>query len=127
MSKNSDEIFGEDHENPKSENYNTSESSELYSDENSKYIKYVFLLNIKTNILIIILFIGFIISEFFFRKPLFDKSTNFIEKLQENLSDITIDIFKIITKIGAEYLTGVPVAIMDCTWIFSTMTWVYYY
>ncbi len=112
MSKNSDEIFGEAHENPKSENYNTSESSELYSDENSKYIKYVFLLNNKNNILIKIMFIRFIISEFFFRKPLFDKSTNFIEKLQENLSDITIDIFKIITKIGAEYLTGVPVAIV---------------
>lgn len=93
---------------------NESENSEENIDENKNYIKIVFLKNIKTNILIIIIFILFFISEFFFRKPLFDYSKSFEKDWQENSSNSTISFFKIITKVGGEYLMAVPIAFVLC-------------
>ena len=110
MSKNSYELSKENDDSVKLEDYNPSYSSELNSIKNRNYIKYAFILNIKTNILIIILFIGLFISEFYFREPLFDKSITFEEKWQDKSSDSTIKFFKFITKVGGEYLTAVPVS-----------------
>ena len=103
----------ENEESFKMEKINTSELQDL-SEESKSYLKDTFLKNIKTNILIIILSISFFISEFFFRLPLFNYSIAFEKKWQESSHESTIIFFKIITKVGGEYLMAVPVAIVIC-------------
>lgn len=78
-------------------------------DEYNKYLKMSFSKNFKINILIIICFILFFISEFFFRAPLFEYSKSFEGKWQNSSSNSTILFFKIITKVGGEYMMAVPV------------------
>ena len=92
---------------------NTSEFQDL-KEESKTYLKDTFLKNIKTNIILIILSICFFISEFYFRQPLFNYSIIFEKNWQESSPESTIIFFKIITKVGGEYLMAVPVAIVIC-------------
>ena len=115
MSINIDDNQEEDNDiNDEMQKLNESENSEENLDENKNYIINVFLKNIKINILIIILFILFFISEFFFREPLFDYSKSFEKNWQEKSSNSTITFYKIITKVGGEYLMGAPIAFVLC-------------
>ena len=101
-------------ESIKMQKIDTSEFSELNENENKSYIKNVFIKNIKINILIIILFILFFIVEFFIRQPLFDYSITFEKEWQNSASNTTIAFFKIITKVGGEYLMAAPVTYALC-------------
>ena len=100
--------------NEKLEKVSTSEISEENQDENKDYLIIVFMKNIKINLLIIISIFLVFISEFFFRKPLFDYSLSFEKKWQENSLESTITFFKIITKLCGEYLMAIPVAFVLC-------------
>lgn len=87
---------------------------ELNSEEKNDYLKYIFFKNLKTNIIIILLTISALISEIFYREPLFKYSLSFEKNWQENSSKSTKFFFKIITKVGGEYLMGLPVAFVVC-------------
>lgn len=107
-SQDSDEIG-------KLETIKTSEFSGLNSNENQRnYIKIVFFKNIKINILIMVLFIIFFVIEFWIRQPLFDYSIEFEKNWQDKSLNSTITFFKIITKVGGEYLMALPVAYVIC-------------
>ena len=115
MSINIEDNQEEDkYNNDEIQKLNDSENSKENLDENKNYIKIVFLKNMKINILLIIIFIFLFILEFFFRKPLFDFSKSFEKKWQEKSSNSTISFFKIITKVGGEYLMGAPIAFVLC-------------
>ena len=98
----------------KFENFTMSDISILSSNENNNYIKDTFFKNIIINILIILFSISIIISEYYFREPLFEYSKSFEKNWQENASNFTLIFFKIITKVGGEYLMGAPVAFVLC-------------
>ena len=85
---------------------------------NNNYFKTTFLSNLKLNILIIIISIILFVIEFFYRTPLFNYSVEFEKNWQEKATKETITLFKILTKIGGEYLMAVPVIIV--LW-FSTL------
>ena len=115
MSINIDDNQEEDNDiNDEIQKLNESNNSEENSDEDKNYIKIVFLKDIKINVIIILVFILFFISEFFFRKPLFDFSKSFEKDWQKISSSSTISFFKIITKVGGEYLMGAPIAFVLC-------------
>ena len=101
-------------ENIRLEKFTSSEFSEETPDKNNDYIKDVFMKNIRKNIFILAIVFIFFISEFFFRKPLFEYSKTFEKKWQKSASEGTIIFFKIITKVCGEYLMGAPIAFVLC-------------
>ena len=113
MSTNISNTFDEE-DNIKINTLNVSDFSEINSNENDTYLKTVFLKNININLILIILFVGFFILEFFIRQPLFDYSLTFEEKWQKQASNSTIFFFQVITKVGGEYLMAAPVACVFC-------------
>ena len=87
---------------------------ELSSEERNDYLKYIFFKNIKTNIIIILITIAVLVSEIFYRDALFNYSLTFEADWQKYSSESTKVFFKIITKVGGEYLMGLPVAFVTC-------------
>ena len=110
MSINSDTSTKDNNENEIIEKLKVTTLLTGYQNENNNYLKIVFSKSIKINILIIICFILFFISEFFFREPLFEYSKTFEGNWQNKTSNSTIIFFKIITKVGGEYMMAAPVA-----------------
>ena len=89
-------------------------SLELNSEQKNDYLKYIFFKNIQTNIIIILITIAVLVSEIFYRDALFEYSKSFERQWQKDASESTIFFFKIITKVGGEYLMGLPVVFVVC-------------
>ena len=87
---------------------------ELNQEEKNEYLKYIFFKNTKANIIIILIIIAVLISEIFYRDVLFNYSLDFEKNWQKSASESTINFFKIITKVGGEYLMGLPMVIVVC-------------
>lgn len=87
---------------------------ELNSEQKNDYLKYIFFKNIQTNIIIILITIAVLVSEIFYRDPLFKYSISFEKQWQKDASESTIIFFKIITKVGGEYLMGLPMVFVVC-------------
>ena len=101
-------------ENLRLEKFTSSELSEENPDKDNNYIKDVFIENFRINILILALVFIFFVSEFLFRKPLFEYSKKFEKNWQKSASEGTIIFFKIITKVCGEYLMGAPIGFVLC-------------
>ena len=78
-------------------------------NDNNNYLKDTFLKNKTMNILILLLSLIAFICEFIYRESLFKSSLEIEDYLQKSSWNFTIYIFKIITKVGGEYLMVVPV------------------
>ena len=116
MSSTDDDSLKEENDDKITRFDNIDESSfqEINTDENLSYIKYIFFHNIKQNIIIIILSLILFFSEMIYREPLYNLSLDLEEYLQSNSATFIIEFFKIITKVGGEYLMAAPVAIVLC-------------
>jgi membrane-associated phospholipid phosphatase len=101
-------------EDSESENLKPITAMESNSEEKNDYIKYIFFKNLKENIIIVLFTISVLVSEIFYRDPLFNYSLSFEKNWQNDALDSTIIFFKIVTKVGGEYLMGLPVAFVIC-------------
>ena len=79
---------------------------------NINYFSETFLEHKIRNVFILIFSILVFLLEFFYRDILFKYSLNFEENWQKNSPEILITFFRIITKIGGEYLMALPVFIV---------------
>ena len=97
-----------------SENLRPLTAVELNSEEKNDYLKYIFFKNLYTNLIITFFTIVVLVSEIFYRDALFKYSISFEKDWQDNSSESTKIFFKIITKVGGEYLMGLPVVLVVC-------------
>ena len=81
-------------------------------DLESNYLFKTFLENKSNNIFILILLPIIIISEIFYREPLFSFSLKFELNLQKYLSDNSLIFFRFITKAGCEYFIVIALIII---------------
>ena len=116
MSSTDDDSLKEENDDKITHFDNIDESSfqENDYDKNLLYIKDIFFKNIKQNIILIILSLILIFSEMIYREPLYKLSLDVEEYLQNKSTKFIIVFFKIITKVGGEYLMAAPVAIVLC-------------